>query len=102
MKNIYICSVFLFVGLCILADERYSWVLFLSGTIFLVVDLIMTYEFGEIAKMKGYREEKYLWYTFFFSLFGALLIIALPARSEQNNEVIIPKEESLFDDIPSL
>ena len=37
-------------------------------------------EFYNVAKEKGFYEKKYLWIAFIFSIFGYLLIIALPDR----------------------
>ena len=34
-------------------------------------------EFFDVAISKGYSENKYLWYCFFFGLIGYLLVIAL-------------------------
>lgn len=38
---------------------------------------IIANEFFNVAKSKGYSENKYLWYCFLFGFIGYLLVIAL-------------------------
>lgn len=103
MNKIYIAAAALLIVFIIIIEELYlSWFYLLLATLYIVMALIITYEFGQVAKMKGYNEEKYLWYTFLFTTLGCLLVIALPDRGEKYNEVIVRKEEALFDDIPEL
>lgn len=42
---------------------------------------IIANEFFNVAKSKGYNENKYLWYCFLFGLVGYLLVIALKDKN---------------------
>lgn len=60
------------------------------------VDYILADEFYKIAKVKGYSQRRYFWFSFFFPPMGYLLVIALPANAsagQQYDEVIdaLPK-----------
>lgn len=43
---------------------------------------IIAKEFAKAAADKGYTESKYFWYCFFFSVFGYLLVVALPSKEQ--------------------
>ncbi|MDY5818310.1 MAG: hypothetical protein SPK26_09820 [Treponema sp.] len=55
------------------------WVYIIIG---LVVDVIVTLEFNEIAHMKGYNEKKYFWYCLLLGFFGYLIVMALPIKTD--------------------
>lgn len=40
-------------------------------------------EFSNIAHEKGYVSSRYFWWTFFLSLFGIMMVVALPDRGTQ-------------------
>ena len=61
----------------------------------LVINYYIANEFYKVAVMKGYNEDKYLWISFFFSVAGYLLVIALPDKSMKNEKVSV-------DQIPEL
>ena len=44
--------------------------------------------FSSIACMKGHDDRKYFWWTFFIPLLGALMVLALPDRSQ--TERVLP------------
>ena len=54
---------------------------FLFAIVFLVLDWLIAKEFQNAAELKGYKETKYLWYCFFFTIGGWLLVCALPNRN---------------------
>lgn len=58
----------------------------------LVIDYFIAKEFYFAAEKKGYADKKYLWFCFFFSFIGYLLVIALPDCSTSNAE---SKNESI-------
>lgn len=72
--------------------------------ILLIVGLIISYvlseEFMNIAKKKGYTDRKYFWFSFLFGIAGYLMVVALPVRefntsktaSDKNFESKILKE----------
>lgn len=51
-------------------------------------------QFYNVAKMKGHSERRYFWIPFWFSIWGYLLVIALPDRG---NEV-----SAVSDELPEL
>ena len=53
----------------------------IGAIVVLMVWFIICKEFYNVAEAKGYPQMKYLWLTFFFGVMGALLIIALPDKS---------------------
>lgn len=67
-------------------------------------------EFYKIAEMKGHAESKYLWISFFLSVVGWMLVIALPDRRQQTVQVQQPQPMSgkpsrparTDDDLPNL
>lgn len=67
-------------------------------------------EFYKIAEMKGHSESKYLWISFFLSVVGWMLVIALPDRRQQTVQVQQPQPMSgnqtrparTDDDLPNL
>lgn len=46
-----------------------------------------------MAVAKGYDDKKYLWITFFLSIVGVLLVIALPVRNDYEKTVITEKTD---------
>ncbi len=61
-------------------------------------------EFYSIAKEKGYDSKKYLWWTFFLGIAGALMVVALPVKREliKNGEQDINPGTLLSDELPDL
>ena len=55
------------------------WVYIIIGV---VIDVIVSLEFNEIAHMKGYTAKKYFWYCLLLGLFGYLIVMALPIKSD--------------------
>lgn len=55
------------------------WVYIIVGV---VIDVIVSLEFNEIAHMKGYTAKKYFWYCLLLGLFGYLIVMALPIKSD--------------------
>ena len=55
-----------------------------SGILVLIVLWgFISQEFARIAEMKGHKGEPYFWWTFFFSIAGMAMVIALPDRSKE-------------------
>lgn len=52
----------------------------------MVVAILLLYliadEFYAVAKMKGYNEKKYFWFSFFFGIAGYILVASLPVNTE--------------------
>ena len=44
-------------------------------------------EFASIAEQKGYPGNKYFWWTFFTTIFGMLMVVALPDRGNREKPV---------------
>lgn len=64
----------------------------IGGLLFLAFDFLIAKEFQNIARQKGYEDEKYKWYTFFFGIAGMLMVVALPNKQvsgmpEYNGEI---------------
>ena len=55
------------------------WVYIIVGV---VIDVIVSLEFNEIAHMKGYTAKKYFWYCLLLGLFGYLIVMALTIKSD--------------------
>ena len=66
----------------------------ISCIVAIVVNFYIATEFYQIAEMKGYPEGKYLWISFLFPLYGHLLVIALPDKSQREAQVTMITEDS--------
>lgn len=44
--------------------------------------------FYEVAEEKGYHNKKYFWICFWLGWIGYLLVVALPDRGNQKNEIV--------------
>ena len=64
--------------------------------VYVVVFAIVAIEFGNIAELKGYDKTKYAWYTFFFSVAGMLMVVALPEKD------VTKTNEKITDELPEL
>jgi hypothetical protein len=51
----------------------------------------------EIAEMKGHKDRKYFWWTFWIPMFGIAMIIALPDRGSNAKSV-----STQNDDLPEI
>ncbi|MCM1089732.1 MAG: hypothetical protein NC092_01215 [Butyrivibrio sp.] len=78
----------------------------ISCIVAIVVNFYIATEFYQIAEMKGYPEGKYLWISFLFPLYGHLLVIALPDKSQREaiTEDSAAKQTTSFerDELPDL
>ena len=59
-------------------DESMTIIVTIVAIIILIINYMIAKEFYNIAIFKGYTDKKYLWFSFFFSIAGYLLVIALP------------------------
>ena len=64
--------------------------------VYVVVFAIVSIEFGNIAELKGYDKTKYAWYTFFFSVAGMLMVVALPEKD------VTKTNEKITEELPEL
>lgn len=62
--------------------------IFLGILVALVIGVIISLEFSNIAADKGYVGDKYFWYPFLFGIFGMLIVVALPDRGTKALNVI--------------
>ncbi len=46
----------------------------------LLLDLVCAAKFKEIAELKGWNGKSYFWWTFFLSVVGMMMVVALPDR----------------------
>ncbi len=69
-------------------------ILGIVAIVFFYASYLIAKEFYNIAILKGYRDKKYFWYCFFFSILGILLVIALPNKSN--------KTQKRIDNLPEL
>lgn len=72
-----------------------GWII-LGSIIALILWIVIALEFANIAKMKGYTEKRWFWYSFLFTAAGWLMVVALPSK---NAEVPTTKE---IDELPEL
>lgn len=67
------------------------------GIIVIIIGIYINYliskEFKKAAELKGYMEKRYFWITFFLSVVGMLLIIALPDL--KNRELLEGQKNAL-------
>lgn len=56
------------------------------------IDYLIAKEFKKAAELKGYKEKRYFWITFFLGAVGMLLVIALPDL--KNRELLEKQNES--------
>ena len=56
------------------------YLIVLAGVLVLVLDFLVAWEFQKIAMLKGWTSKKFFFYSFFLSLIGYLMVIALPDR----------------------
>ena len=61
-----------------------GFLIFLGCVVVIIVWAIVASEFRHIAAKKGYDEAKYFWFTFLFSIYGMLMVVALPDRLTGN------------------
>ncbi len=59
-------------------------VIFLVTLVGLALAILISVEFSKIADEKGYDGTKYGWFVFCFSIFGMLMVAALPDRGKSN------------------
>ena len=64
--------------------------------VYVVVFVIIAIEFGNIAELKGYDKTKYAWCTFFFSVAGMLMVIALPKKE------VFDSPKKIAEELPEL
>lgn len=56
--------------------------IYIIGSLVLIVYIFAAVEFNNIAGMKGYSGNKYGWWCFLFPVAGYLMVIALPDREQ--------------------
>lgn len=61
----------------------------------IVLDYFISKWFYEVVKEKGYHDTKYFWICFLLGAVGYLLVVALPDRGKQKNEIV-------SDELPAL
>lgn len=70
------------------------FVLFCICIVIIVLDWFIAKEFYNIAKKKGYSEQKYFWWSFWCTFAGWLMVIALPSRTgSQQGDSVVMKDE---------
>ncbi len=57
-----------------------------ASLIALIAHVIISLEFGRIAKEKGFDRSKYFIYTLLFGIAGVLMVFALPDRGNRNSQ----------------
>lgn len=67
---------------------------FLVAIVAIVFSGIFAGWFSSVAKEKGFYSDKYFWICFFFNIVGYLLVVALPDRG--NNR------QQMSDELPEL
>lgn len=61
----------------------------------IVLDYYISKWFCEVAEEKGYPDTKYFWICFLLGSVGYLLVVAMPDRGKQKNEIV-------SDELPAL
>lgn len=61
--------------------------LFLIAVVY-IISWFAAKEFFKIAEDKGYNDRKYFWWTFLVLPVGALLIVAMPDRAQEQRSVV--------------
>ena len=64
----------------------------LSSIAYIIICLLIAFQFHEIAKAKGFDSIKYFWFPFLFGIAGYLLIIALPDRGRTSDNTYAADE----------
>lgn len=86
--------------------ETMAFVIMVVCVILLVIQYFIAKEFYKIAVMKGFNETKYLVLPFLFSIFGMLLVVALPDRRQavqsQASAPVMPASEQHDEALPKL
>ena len=68
-----------------------EWWIFLSITVFIIIDAIGAYLMRNAAVLKGYSDDYHIFaYCFWLGLFGYLYVISLPdlVSQSQNQQII--------------
>lgn len=68
-----------------------EWWIFLSITVFIIIDAIGAYLMRNAAVLKGYGDDYHIFaYCFWLGLFGYLYVISLPdlVSQSQNQQII--------------
>ena len=52
----------------------------------IILSVVISSKFQEIAEMKGHSGGPYFWFTFFFGIIGMLMVVALPDHSNKTTE----------------
>lgn len=69
--------------------------------LYFVINYFISKSFQDAAIEKGYNNEKYFWFCFFFNMAGYLLVVALPDRKGGNVSGAASKKASL-NELPEL
>lgn len=56
------------------------YLIVIAAVLVLLLDCLVAWEFQKIAVIKGWTSKKFFFYSFFLSMIGYLMVIALPDR----------------------
>ena len=73
-----------------------GFLVFLSCLIAIALWIMVANEFGTIAELKGYDKMRYALFTFFFSVAGMLMVVALPEKD------VTKTNEKITEELPEL
>ena len=94
----FIATIFFWIFLFIDGEEFFVVGTMISTAVYFVcLNILFSTEFFKVAKTKGYHNKKFFWYSVLFGMIGFLLIIALPAKTKEENTKIDAFDESMID-----
>ena len=64
-------------------------IFYLALAVGLIINIIASCEFRDIAAEKGFDGKKYFWYCFWLGFIGYLMVIALPDRKIPQKSIIV-------------
>lgn len=77
-----------------MGDELlYAFILIVLGVVIVFINALLANQFYEVAKMKGYKDQKYFFIPFFFTFAGYILVAALPSKTISVSESKKPSNE---------
>ena len=62
------------------------WASLVACLAFIMGWVYIAQQFERIAKMKGHYEKRYFWLSFFLTIIGWMLVIALPDRGQNQKQ----------------
>jgi hypothetical protein len=72
------------------------WLIFF---IVFIANIFASIELKEIARIKGFDNQKYFWWALLLPMYGIPMVIALPDRGSKNSD---KSSKNNFDELPTI